>query len=172
MSNKISIAPPGIVRQLYNGAGNAVIPAIPSLESGNLDGFGQWLVAKCTPTNINSTFDPINGTQSNAGAVVDKNLNGFGLISKAYFFRLTAHRKPGATTALLDNTIIVSCGATEVGRVYADAATQKGGQHVWHSGSLGKSDPRFLLDGTADLGIGLTSVDPALEICIEIAGDD
>jgi hypothetical protein len=257
MSNSVIVNAPTIQRSFYNEQANQVIPDLPALEAGEIDGFGQWITAKCTPTNVISSFNPIAGTQSLAGATVDQNLNGFSLTAQANYFRLTAHRLPGATTSLLDNQIIVTFSEKEVGRIYVDAATQKCGALIWHSGALEQFDTRFALSGngsnitagtveaddniytkathglvtgqrvtlvsltggtgltagnkyffhklsantgylcstyalaiagtaadvtvdatdvvltpTYDCGIHLTSVDPALQICIEFAGDD
>jgi hypothetical protein len=142
---KFTLNPPSLLRELVNTAGNTVIPILPATEATEIDGFGQWIVATATPTAVVSSFNPLAGTQVSAGASVDSNMNGFSIMSKAYAFRLSAHRKAGATTSLLDNTAIIYCGPNEVGRIYVDATAQKGGQLHWSSGAIGQFDDRFTL---------------------------
>lgn len=168
--NKVIFTPPSVTSRLYNANGYEILTPAPAFRSIEMD-FNQWIVARCTPTNVASSFDPVNSTQSNAGAIVEKNLDSVTMF-KALFVCLTARRKTSASGNLLDNTVIVSIGATEIGRIYVNAATQQAGQHIWVSSDGSTGDPRFLINGDNDVGISLTSVDPNLVLSIHIFGFD
>lgn len=154
-------------RLLYNENETVIKPSW--LDNPQLDGLiteaNQFVLIKATPTNTSSTIDLIAGTQSNAGATIEKNLDGFSAISGAYAARLTARLKDGAAGALSDNNIRLSINSVELARVYVTATGQKTGEFTWFSHT---KDTRWATDGTNDLTITLTSVDADLEIVIEI----
>src|SRR5436190_17679473 len=127
-NHKLSIVPPVVHFLVYSeplstAAGRpVVIPRLP-VSADEMEA-NQFVFAECTPTNISSNFDPVNGTQSNAGATVVRNMDGFTMV-KAHFFSLTARRKESPSAALLDNEITITIGGYEVGRISIHAASQK-----------------------------------------------
>ncbi len=161
MNQKISFRPPVLdFSILMEGSGYPIVPTRlqpPSLEvTGN-----QFIFATLTPTAAYSSFDPLNGTESGAGATVEKMVDAFGLTGQALFFSLTA--RPADTDALLDNTVIVSIGGVEVARIMIDADSQSTGQHYWIApASAGAGDNRFALviTGTNVTGGAIESDDP------------
>ena len=140
----------------------------PSLEP-LITAANQFIFIKATPTNTSSTVDPVNLTQSNAGASWEINMDGFSAMAGAYAVRLTARLKDGASGTLADNLIRVSVNSVEFARVYVTASSQKCGEHVFWSHT---KDTRVAPNGTNDLTFALTSVDPDLEIVLEIWGTD
>lgn len=165
MADRVSFKT-SIYRSLTNSNENKILPQW--LDNRGIDGViteaNQFALIKCTPTNTTSTIDLIAGTQSNAGAVIERDLDGFSAIAGAYAVRLTAKLKDGASGTLADNNIRLSINSVELARVYVTATGQKTGEFVWFSHT---KDTRWATDGTHDLTITLTAVDPDLEILIE-----
>lgn len=155
-----------VSRSLFNDNDVRVLP--DWLENRGIDGViteaNQWFAIKATPTNTSSTIDLIAGTQSNAGATIERNLDGFSSVAGAYAFRLTARLKDGAAGTLADNNIRISINSVELGRIYVTASNQKCGELVWFSHT---KDTRWATDGTNDLTFTLTAVDADLEIVLE-----
>jgi len=153
-------------RLLYNVNDTLIKP--DWLNNPGIDGLiteaNQWFCIKATPTATTSTVDIINGTQSNAGATLEKNLDGFSAIAGAYAFRVTARLKDGASGTLADNLLIVKVNSVELCRIYITTTGQKTGEVIGYNHT---KDARWAMDGTNDLTFVLTAVDADLEIILE-----
>lgn len=168
MATSITVFPPRLDFNLENPAGNEVIPPVPPLITLEFSAT-RWAYIKHTPTNISSSIDLKNGTSVNAGTpVVDK--WGASDMIGGKLLMVTAKNKDGAV-ALLDNIIIVSFGATEIGRCYVDATAQKCSWFILPT-TANRKDTRMNLEGTNDIAYALTQVDPQLEIHTCLMGQE
>jgi hypothetical protein len=170
MTNRLAIQPPAVSRRFLNAAMNQVVTPAPALPGADFEGFTVWLSALCTPTQLNSSFDVFSGGQSGAGAAMDSYGGGFGGTSGAHYFLLFADLKPGAVTALVDNTATVFFAAKPVARIAVCAAAQKGGMFLLHSGGTQVLDNRFVMGG-AGTALSAGTISSATKIYTKTAGN-
>lgn len=167
--SKIILTASTILREFFNPQGNKV--TVPKLSLPRLDYSTTnpaWGSFSITPSATTSTADFVNKalTSATAGSI-DANVEDE--VASAYAFIATARKKDGATTDLVNNTILFKVNNVEIGRISVSAATQRAS---WLLSTHEIPDTRFAMNGTIDLTIVITTVDPALEILGEMFGEN
>lgn len=143
-TQKLAISPPSLLFTPIEEANNypVTFPAIP-FERIDLSK-NQLISVQAIPSAVFASFDPVNNTYVNMTSIVSfAAMEGFGM-AKGYAVAFTARKKDSPSANLLDNTVSLLAGGSEVGRIHIDAASQTCGVHLaWGA----KGDARYILSG-------------------------
>ena len=145
MSTITASAPP-FLTNLLNAAGNKVRPAGFPRSQEEIT-FTQWYTGSMVPSATTGIINPIAGSSAGFTSVVI-DVAAATAMSGGKFFAFSGKLKDGATTALLDNIIVLSNYGSELGRIRVEAASQRVGWSGWMvPGDL--VDARVLVEAAA-----------------------
>lgn len=133
---------------------------------------GSALYAAFTPHT--GTTVTINPTGHNAitwtNATARKSLCSKDPIEAGLFLAATARRKPGTTASMVAQTVTITINSVEIGRFNVEAAAANVNPRCgFFSTCQTELDNRILTNGL-NISVGISTLDPELEIVLWVAG--